>query len=69
MEIRKVTFWSQHEGNNGGMKIEWSSERGFGEYAFYLDKNNVLKVDTEYMGKDEVKRALIKLLEDAIEQN
>lgn len=30
LKIDKVDFWGEHKGNNGGIRVYWSSDIGFG---------------------------------------
>ena len=31
LEIDNIEFWGPHEGNDGGMRVYWSSNIGFGQ--------------------------------------
>ena len=68
MRIRDIQTWCEdkHDGNNGGIIIQWSSERGFGEYAIVKDNDGNIIVDTECDGKELVKQALCKLIDDGV---
>jgi hypothetical protein len=49
---------------NKGFRISWADDNlGFGEIAFYKD-NGKLKLDTENMGKDFVKKVLNNLVDN-----
>lgn len=41
--------WDQGERNNGGFRIAWACEIGFGQLTFYVDKDGVLCCHTELM--------------------
>jgi hypothetical protein len=50
---------------SAGVTLYWSEKgRGFGEYAFYIDKiDGKFKIDNECDSRDTLKRVLDKLLE------
>ena len=62
-------FWSPHEGNGGGFTLNWrAKDIGFGEIAFYVDKeSNKVICDTECMGDDFVRKALEHWLSNEVE--
>lgn len=49
--------------HNGCIRIYWSSNIGFGQYDLYLNKENQLCGDSEYMDRQEDKDFIGKLLE------
>ena len=61
VEITAVSFWGQHERNQGGVLIQWGmDEFGFGELTLYK-KNGVLRADTECLNRDFVRAVLAKV--------
>lgn len=38
--------------------IEWGSDIGFGEFLYYINKDNICCVDTEMMGIEYAKKVL-----------
>lgn len=64
-----ANFWGRTEdglpgSNLGGMEIKWSTvSAGFGSLAVYIDKDGVLRADTEAMGREFCKTVLAKLAE------
>lgn len=51
LQVDSVSFWGAHEGNNGGMRIEWSYSGGFGNTIIIITKENKLHIEDEYMGE------------------
>ena len=49
--------------HNGCIRISWNSNIGFGQYDLYLNKENQLCGDSEYMDSKEDKDFIGKLLE------
>lgn len=49
--------------HKGCIRIYWSSDIGFGQYDLYINKNNELCGDSEYMDSQEDKDFIGKLLE------
>lgn len=50
----------------GGFILEWQAEKiGFGQITFYV-KNKQLLCDTECMGRDFVKAAMLHFLENSV---
>lgn len=41
--------WDATEHNQGGFRIAWGCEIGFGLLGFYLDNDRVLRCDSELM--------------------
>ena len=65
MKIELIAFYADADAGDG-MKIRWSDkDYGYGEIDFFL-RDGKIEIDSEFMGKDFVKRLLDKLVEDAI---
>jgi len=58
LQITDISFWSPHENNNGGMRIEWVADIGWGQFNLYKDKEGNLHADTEYLGEEFAKEIL-----------
>jgi len=65
VEIDSVGTWTKHEYNNGGIRINWSANIGFGQLDIFMNKEGRLIVDSEYMGKDFVLEVLEALVDNA----
>ena len=51
-----------------GFRISWAGNKedsGFGQITINRFKNGAIVIDSEYMGKDFVKKVLTKLVDDA----
>jgi hypothetical protein len=63
--INSIETWATHEGNDGGIEIEWFDPNyGFGTFQYYLEGGKFHVADDEYMGMDfaqEVLNAATKL--------
>jgi len=67
LQINNVDFWSEHEGNKGGMRIYWSADIGFGQLDIVKRSGNdgedydssdeelILTVETERMDHEDDK--------------
>lgn len=72
LEIRTIDFWSPHRDNNGGMRIYWSSDIGFGTLDIIKvyngddegdeEKEMVLNTYTEGMDSKDDKAFTTKIL-------
>lgn len=52
--------------NNTKAYFNWAMKGvGFGEFVFY-EKDGIIHIDNECMGKDFIKKALCKMVDDAI---
>lgn len=58
-----------HYPHKGCMTVRWSSERGFGEYTILKMEDGTFVVDTECDGKELVKQAFCKLIDDAVRRD
>jgi len=63
LQIDDVEFWGSNRFSNGGMKIYWSSDIGFGEWCILKNKTGLLHCYTEYMDGSDNKDFTSKLLE------
>ncbi len=62
IEILNVEFWNKHEMNDGGVEIQWSCEKGFGTFQYYLLNGKFNISDDEYMGIDFAEKVLFTAL-------
>ena len=65
VKINSVSTWSKHRGNNGGLRINWLANVGFGQLDIFMDEEGKLVVDSEYMGKEFVMEVLEALVDNA----
>lgn len=61
----EVEFWEGAETYQGGMKIKWFTEVGFGNVSLYKDEEGQLCIDTEYMGREFAKEKLRQVIDGA----
>ena len=67
LKIDDVKFWSSNELCDGGMRIYWSSNMGFGELTFAKTEEGEFECYTEYMDCNEDRKftnAILKLFAD-----
>ena len=67
LKIDDVDFWSGNNHNDGGMKIQWSANTGFGEVDFIKTSEGKFECYTEYMDCNEDRKftnAILKLFAD-----
>lgn len=68
--VESIDFWGDNALSQGGMRVNWSSDFGFGQLDIYVGLDGVLKADTEYMDSEDDKEftqaVLSKLLEKLI---
>ena len=63
IQIHRIEFWAEHEGNKGGIEIGWSCDMGYGTFQYYLDSNGRFHIgDDEFMGIDFAETVLHKAL-------
>lgn len=57
-------LWGPHNQNRGGLSIFWLAEIGTGHLRMALDKDNILRVDTQGCSYEFAKAVFHKVLED-----
>lgn len=68
LEIDDISFWGTGNYYNGGLKIDWSGNMGWGELDIVIDKNNKLVAFTECMDTNEDKKFVKKIMELLVEK-
>ena len=64
LEIDRVVPCSTQVIPNGGVVIDWHADNiGFGQLAFWWDKDDKLHADTEFMSSSDNRDFLRKILE------
>jgi hypothetical protein len=69
-DVDSVEFWGSNELSNGGMRIQWNSNIGFGQLDIWVNKDGKLTADTEGMSTNEDKefiRLILNKLIDSID--
>lgn len=64
LTVDEVEFWSKNESNNGGMRLSWSANIGFGTTDIVLTPTGIY-IDTETMGKEFVMQVLAEMIKNA----
>lgn len=63
--VELESSWSPHERNKGGFRLSWGCRDmslfglGWGTITFYVDNNDELQCDNEFMSEEFVKQALL----------
>jgi hypothetical protein len=66
LRVVDIETWGEHEGNNGGIRIHWSTDDiGFGTIDIVKDKDNSLRISSECMGQAFVEKVLETLVRQA----
>ena len=65
VKINNIEFWGERKTNNGGMKIYWEKEDGFGVLTVFLNKKGKPIIETEYMGRAFANEVLEELIREA----
>ena len=64
LTVDDIDTWAEHDNNKGGIAISWSTDDiGFGEINIIKDKDDSIRIESEYMGKEFVKAVLDKLVD------
>ena len=65
VKITDFQIWEPHKFNEGGFKLKWTSDSGFGEFSFFKKKGKDKWIcDNEMMDKESVKSVLLKFLDE-----
>jgi len=67
IDIDDVYFWGKWENNQGGMHVQWNSDRRWGELYIWKE-NDKIYIDTENTGKDYAIQILKEVVKRAIEK-
>lgn len=65
IDVDDIDFWGESEIIDGGMRIYWSGNIGFGQLDIYKDKNGDFLAETECMASDD-NREFIDLIFEKI---
>jgi len=65
IQITDIEFWSKWKQNQGGMRISWACNLGFGELEIYKDLEGHFVTQTEHLASNENKQ-FIKAIMDAL---
>jgi hypothetical protein len=68
VDIELIEFWDSNELSNGGMRIHWGGNIGFGQLDIWVAKDGKLKADTESMS-DSNDKEFVKLILNKLADN